>query len=654
MTFLIRVHLCSSVAQKGFSFSGNIVIDTMKRNWQRVAICAAIAVSSLVLTLLLADLRVVQILDLKAQDAHFVLRGQVPTRDILIVGIDTKALNNFPDLTSFWQPYYADTIRGAANGGAKVFVLDVFQAIPVAIYKPDNDSLLAQAFTEASSKMPVVTAFIASSADQKDGAFAVPLNMMSHAFGTTAMANLTVDNDDFVRKQELIEAPEPGEPVEMLTRSMPLLAAEKFLGKTTQISNGRLFLGKSEIPTDGQRTMTINFAGPADTFPRVSLLDFVHAVRSGNQAQLEKWVKGKIVLLGPDDGINDTHATPFFTPFGLSTKWMTPGVEIHANTLRTLLTGDYLKPVPNWVRILALTVAAAATVAVVTSFAGAQLGLLSVLVLAMALVATHIFFREGWLLSSAQMILVFVWSLIGGVVYRFATAERKSSFFKSAVALFVGKQVAQSLEKDQKIGLTGKRERVTIMFSDIRGFTAFCESKDPAEVVDLLNIYMATMCSIIVQHGGHVNKFIGDGILAVFSDDDEGAQPGDHGLRAVKCAVDMVTAPGQFKTGTGLHSGEVVIGNVGSSDKMEFTVLGDTVNLASRLESLNKEHKTKLLMSEETFEILGGAIDTVYLGAVPVRGKTEPMKLYTATSLVTEKSAQSIESKEATVAGSVS
>ncbi len=117
------------------------------------------------------------------------------------------------------------------------------------------------------------------------------------------------------------------------------------------------------------------------------------------------------------------------------------------------------------------------------------------------------------------------------MVYRFATAERKSSFFKSAVALFVGKQVAQSLEKDQKIGLTGKREMVTILFSDIRGFTAFCESKDPAEVVDLLNVYMATMCSIIVQHGGHVNKFIGDGILAVFSDDDEGASPGDHGLR---------------------------------------------------------------------------------------------------------------------------
>src|ERR1019366_4684928 len=105
-----------------------------------------------------------------------------------------------------------------------------------------------------------------------------------------------------------------------------------------------------------------------------------------------------------------------------------------------------------------------------------------------------------------------------------------------------------------------------------------------------------------------------DGILAVFSDDDEGAEPGDHGLRAVKCAIEMVNAPSQFKTGTGLHSGEVVIGNVGSSDKMEFTVLGDTVNLASRLESLNKEHKNKMLLSDAVLALAGDAIEAKYLG----------------------------------------
>jgi len=247
------------------------------------------------------------------------------------------------------------------------------------------------------------------------------------------------------------------------------------------------------------------------------------------------------------------------------------------------------------------------------------------------------FFRYGWLFATSEILLTFAWALIGGIIYRFATAEKKSSFFKSAVALFVGKQVASSLEETQKISLVGQRKMVTILFTDIRAFTAFCESKDPAVVVDLLNVYMGTMVSIIVKYGGHVNKFIGDGILAVFSDDDPGAQPGDHALRTVKCATEMVEqVVGEFSTGAGLHSGEVVIGNVGSSDKLEFTVLGNTVNLASRLESLNKDQKTRLLMSEESLEMLGGAIDTIYLGAVPVKGKTEKMKLFTVTALLDE------------------
>ncbi len=124
-------------------------------------------------------------------------------------------------------------------------------------------------------------------------------------------------------------------------------------------------------------------------------------------------------------------------------------------------------------------------------------------------------------------------------------------------------------------------------------------------MVHLLNEYMAMMVGIIVMFHGHVNKFIGDGILAVFSDEDEGAQPGDHALRAVRCATRMVTAPSQFQTGAGIHTGPAVVGNVGSADKMEYTVLGDTVNLASRLESLNKERHTKLLMSGADAEPAG-------------------------------------------------
>ena len=281
--------------------------------------------------------------------------------------------------------------------------------------------------------------------------------------------------------------------------------------------------------------------------------------------------------------------------------------------------------------------AAILCVAAVTPFKVPQTIALSTLVLLALLAGTHLLFRQGWLLSTSQMLLAYTWALFGGIVYRFATAEKKSSFFRGAVALFVGRQVATSLDATERISLEGDRRMVTILFTDIRGFTAFCESKDPAVVVDLLNVYMSTMVAIIVKYNGHVNKFIGDGILAVFSDSDPDAQPGDHALRTVKAATEMVDQViGEFRTGAGLHSGEVVIGNVGSSDKLEFTVLGNTVNLASRLESLNKDQKTRLLMSEESREMLEGQIDTIYLGAVPVKGKTEKMKLFTVTSLLEE------------------
>jgi adenylate cyclase len=470
--------------------------------------------------------------------------------------------------------------------------------------------------------------------------------MMAGMTGMAAYANLTDDDDAFVRTQELIEEPRDpnapkttpdgaADPDRPLIRGESLRAAEEFLGVDAQFHGDQLYLGKRLIPTVN-RKLTINFAGPPGTVPMIPLWKFLDAIHRNDTAAIRNWVAGKVVMLGPDNFVGDRHETPFYTILS-GKQAITPGVEIHANTLNTLLRGNFLQPVPGWAQILALTVAAGLSVTMAASFAASLTALWSTLALILSLVATYALFRMGWILSSFEVLLAFSIALLGGLIYRFATAERKSSFFRGAVALFVGKQVAQSLEKSQTIALTGKRQTVTILFTDIRGFTAFCESKDPALVVDLLNTYMQTMVSIIVRHAGHVNKFIGDGILAVFSDDDEGAKPGDHAARAVACATEMVTAPaGDFKTGAGIHSGEVVIGNVGSSDKMEFTVLGDTVNLASRLESLNKEQKTKLLLSRETLEMSGTGSDTLYayVGEVPVRGKTEPMKLYTVKSLL--------------------
>lgn len=604
----------------------------MNKKLKRTLICAAIAAGSVALTLSLGGIGFFKTLNNKAQDAHFLLRGKVPTRDVFLVGVDQKTLDTFPELTAFWHRYYADALRGAAMGGAKVFVLDEAFGIPVDRYfkdeRPDED--LAGAFLEVNATMPVVAAFVPEAMGaQHDARFTVPINMAAATMGAAAFANLTADEDDFLRSEELIEKPEPGQP---LTRSMALMAVERFLGQEAEVKGRDVYLGGKRIPTD-DRAMKINFAGPPGTFPRVSLADFEAAYQRKDVAKLEGWVKGKIVLLGADN-TDDRRNTPFYT-FLSAGKATTAGFEIHANTIETLLKGNFLQPVSQPVLAAGLLAVAGASVAIVAAFAVSQAAAWSVLLLILVLAGTHIAFLQGWIFSTSDCVLTMAGSILGGVVYRFATAEKKSSFFRSAVALFVGREVATSLEKHEKIELTGQRRMVTILFTDIRGFTAFCESKDPAVVVDLLNVYMSKMVSIIVKYGGHVNKFIGDGILAVFSDDDPGAEPGDHALRTTRCAAEMVSEViGEFRTGAGFHSGEVVIGNVGSSDKLEFTVLGNTVNLASRLESLNKDQKTRLLMSEESREMLKGEIDTIYLGSVPVKGKTEKMKLFTVTSLL--------------------
>jgi adenylate cyclase len=368
------------------------------------------------------------------------------------------------------------------------------------------------------------------------------------------------------------------------------------------------------------------------------MADVEAAVLAKNTGQLKEWFDGKIVLLGTDFiGDSDRRSTPFFTPWS-GEQWTTAGVEIHANTVRTLLERVHFTPAPQWLRMGSILAATTATIiaVIVVSAAATIPALLAIGVIVAFL--THVLFRYGVILSTSEIMTSATLCLIGAIIYRYTTEERRGDLFHQAVSLFVGKRVAASLEDTRSLGLTGKRQDVTILFTDIRGFTAYteqvCEEQGPEFLVQKLNEYMGTMAAIIVSFGGHVNKYIGDGILAVFADDDEGAKPGDHPLRAVQCATRMVNAPSEFRTGAGLHTGLAVVGNVGSADKMEYTVLGDTVNLASRLESLNKEHKTKLLMSETTQQALSGSIQTTHLGSVAVRGKAAPINLFTVTALI--------------------
>ena len=296
----------------------------MSKRWRQILISTMIALGSVLVARLLSGVRFFEILNLKALDAHFVLRGERPTSNVMLIFTDQKALDNFTDLQVFWHPHYAKAIQAAGEGGARVIGLDLAFGVPVDKWEPLYDGLLVDAVT--TSPVPVIVGYVPEfNTNQESNP--VPVNMISAAFGQAGFANLTTDSDDFVRRQELIEAPAgDGAPQ---ARSLAMRVAEKYLSEDAIYNNGRLTLAGSDIPIDADRAIYINYAGKPETFPHVSIYDVIQALEAGETARLREWFQGKAVLLGTDQK-NDRFGTSFFTLFS-GTQWLTPGVEIHAN-----------------------------------------------------------------------------------------------------------------------------------------------------------------------------------------------------------------------------------------------------------------------------------------------------------------------------------
>jgi adenylate cyclase len=244
----------------------------------------------------------------------------------------------------------------------------------------------------------------------------------------------------------------------------------------------------------------------------------------------------------------------------------------------------------------------------------------------------HYLFRNGSVAPTALWLAAWLTTFLAGLAARSLLAERRGHLFRHAVSVFVGESVARHMDVAGRMHLDSRREEVTVLFTDIEGFTAFSESREPEVVLQSLNLYFEQLNEIVQRHGGQVNKLIGDGMLALFAE--RPAEPGQpppepHALRATRAAIEIAKTESGFRTRAGLHTGMVVVGNVGSGVKLEYTALGDTVNVASRLEALNKERHTRILLSGATRDGIGNAIALLPAGEVAVRGKTTGLPVYT-------------------------
>jgi adenylate cyclase len=233
---------------------------------------------------------------------------------------------------------------------------------------------------------------------------------------------------------------------------------------------------------------------------------------------------------------------------------------------------------------------------------------------------------------------------LGGAIDSMTKGLQERDHVKDVFGKYIGKQAADRLLQGP-LDLGGESKNVTILFSDIRGFTAIAEPMTPEQVVSFLNAYFSEMVDAVMEQGGVLDKFIGDGIMAVFG---SFADQPDHARRAVLAGLRMkallakingdraVRGKAPFDIGIGVHTGNVVVGNIGSKQRLEFTHIGDDVNTASRVQELNKEYHTTMLVTGATYEALGGAFTVRPVGEVTLRGKAKPLPIYEVLSSVSE------------------
>jgi adenylate cyclase len=387
-------------------------------------------------------------------------------------------------------------------------------------------------------------------------------------------------------------------------------------------------IGDTTIPTDESGRLLVNYLGPAKTFPHYSISDILHG-----RIPAEK-IRNKIVIVGATAiGIYDLRVTPFGATY--------PGVEIHATVIDNILHRNFLTH-SSFTRFIDLCaiILFGLLMGLIIPRLRAVTGIIFALIIVGIFVAINMFIFSSyniWLnLVYPAITMAIIYLAI--TVYRYVTEEREKKKIRGAFQYYLTASVMNEILKDpSKLKLGGDKKNLTVMFSDIRGFTTISEGLTPEQLVHLLNEYLTAMTDIVFKYEGLLDKYIGDAIMAVWGDPID--QP-DHPLRACRTALEMMetlktlqvkwAAEGwpRIDIGIGINTGDMTVGNMGSLMRFDYTVMGDMVNLSSRLEGINKEYGTHIVISEFTYKVVNDQMFCRELDSVRVKGKKLPVKIY--------------------------
>lgn len=406
---------------------------------------------------------------------------------------------------------------------------------------------------------------------------------------------------------------------------------------------------KESGPFGDQWAMLINYKAPAlvkqpsgELARPYQTYEFRHVHASeqqillGQKPMIDPAVfKDKLVFIGiTASGLLDT----FRTPLSAELNGSMPGIQLHASMADSILANRFIRPTTNRSRvgsvlITALSIGMMAAFLPFTTAAFASLAILGGWTW-----FTVAAFKSGLWLNLVEPLAVGSLALFFGTAYQYFIEGREKRKVAKLFGRYVSRDVySQLMANPDQAELGGKRREMTVLFSDIRGFTTVTERGNPEELVSQLNEYFSRMVEIVFRNKGTVDKFVGDMVMALFSAPLDDPAHADH---AVQAAVEMVKELGelnrawlakgmpQLDLGVGVNSGDMIAGNIGSSSIMSYTVIGDNVNLGARLESLNKDYKTRIIISEATRARLTGDYTTRPLGDVVVKGKSKAVQIF--------------------------
>ncbi|NJC87356.1 MAG: adenylate/guanylate cyclase domain-containing protein [Desulfuromonas sp.] len=387
-------------------------------------------------------------------------------------------------------------------------------------------------------------------------------------------------------------------------------------------------VGEHFIPTDDFGQMTINYRGPVGTFPYLSAIDILNGQRLDE-------LKGRYVLIGTTSaGLHDLRATPFSTIY--------PGVEIHATIIDNILSGDIMTHdlmAERGLTFLMIIVGGLLLSALLAYGSPLLGGVGGFLFLLLAMAGNYqYFFCKNQIVGMTYPLLVILAIFPIVSIFNYFFVGREKRFIDKAFSRYISPQVVEQLKKNPKqLTLSGEEKELTILFSDIRGFTTFSEQMTALQLGRFMNRYLTSMCRVVLEQHGTGDKFTGDASMAIWGAPLDDAE---HASRGVEAALGMVEQlaklrPGwdeeglpHFDIGIGINTGEVSVGNFGSEERFDYTVIGDNVNLASRLEGLTKLYGVPIIISETTREAIGERFFCRRIDRVKVKGKTRPVTIF--------------------------